>query len=80
MDQLVLSAPFDAAETFCALAGEIVAESKTRRALGLAARHTAESTSWSTIYSLFEQALFDVVKMSERNRYAATHELSSRTT
>ena len=75
-----LVAPFDAAETFCALAGEIVAESKTRRALGLAARHTAESTSWSTIYSLFEQALFDVVKMSERNSYAATHELSSRTT
>ena len=75
-----LVAPFDAADTFCALAGEAVADSKTRRAMGLAARQTAENTSWSTIYSLFEQTLFDVVKMSERNGYAATHELSSRPT
>lgn len=73
-----LLAPFDAADAFCALAGEVAAEPKTLRALGLAARQTAEEMSWSTIYSQFEQALFDVVKTSERNAYAASHEFSSR--
>lgn len=73
-----LLAPFGAADTFCALAGEVAAEPKSMRALGAAARQTAEDMNWSTIYSLFEQALFDVVKTSERNGYAATHEFSSR--
>ncbi len=73
-----LLAPFDAADVFCALAGEVAAEPKALRALGLAARQTAEEMSWSTIYSQFEQALFDVVKTSERNAYAAPHEFSSR--
>lgn len=73
-----LLAPFDAADAFCALAGEVAAEPKTLRALGLAARQTAEEMSWSTIYSQFEQALFEVVKTSERNAYAAPHEFSSR--
>jgi len=73
-----LLAPFDTADAFCTLASEVAAEPKTVRALGTAARQTAEEMSWSTIYSLFEQALFDVVKTSERNGYAATHEFSSR--
>ncbi|MBT9611663.1 MAG: glycosyltransferase family 1 protein [Burkholderiales bacterium] len=73
-----LLAPFDAADTFCALAGEAAAEPKTVRKFGTAARQTAQDMSWSTIYSQFEQALFDVVKTSERNGYAATHEFSSR--
>jgi glycosyltransferase involved in cell wall biosynthesis len=73
-----LLAPFDAADAFCALAGEIAAEPGSVRAFGLAARQTAEDMKWSTIYSQFEQALFDVVKTSERNGYAATHEFSSR--
>ena len=73
-----LLAPFDAADTFCALAGEVAAEPRTVRTFGAAARQTAEDMNWSTIYSQFEQALFDVVKTSERNGYAATHEFSSR--
>lgn len=73
-----LLAPFNQAEAFCALAAEAASEPKTVRALGAAARRTAEEMSWSAIYSLFEQALFDVVKTSERNSHANTRPFRAR--
>lgn len=73
-----LLAPFDTTVAFCALAGELASEPNGVRALGPAARQSAENRSWSTIFSQFEQALFEVVKTSERSAYASAHEYSSR--
>ena len=73
-----LLAPFDGAEVFCALAQELASDRQQVRALGEAARRTAEQSDWSTIYSQFEQALCHVVQENERPANAARIEFSPR--
>jgi len=65
-----LLAPFDGAEAFCALAQELAPDRQQVRALGVAARYTAEHSGWSTIYDQFEQALCHVVQEHERSAHA----------
>ena len=73
-----LLAPRDEAAMFCALAQELAADRQQVRALGHAARHTAEHNDWPTIYTQFEQALFEVVQASERSENANRIEFSPR--
>ena len=72
-----LLAPFDEAEAFCALAQQLAADLPQVRALGEAARRTAEHCDWSIIYDQFEQALFQVAQERERSGNASRIEFSS---
>ncbi|MEO6146041.1 MAG: glycosyltransferase, partial [Sulfuriferula sp.] len=58
-------APYDDAQAYIAESVRLAADPALAKTMALAARHTAQKTSWDSIHERFEQVLYGIVEKEE---------------